>query len=1072
MLSPNNGRHVVLLPQDRQIMALTGMDEAQYRWFCRQAILHSKLRPGEPTAFIGTLIASLVIGAALSFASALLAPKPKQQSAAQLEVKDVQGQTLVNGARYTPKTGFDSVQNVVELGSTIPLVYANRQSIGGINYGGVRVNTNLLFSQIYSIGGGQLLRAVFLVGEADVDTLDPTQFAIGNNLISGYDLERRDAGRICLYYSKDGGRLVSGDYIAGVEPSEDVGNAENDGGGDVFQVRGPDNGWTNDFCYVSTPNNQTTFGLYGFIGNNMPFRINPVFRPAVIVENRVRGGGGDSTPQTEINCKGDDQQRAQRKKQDVQFAGRVGVTQGGGLSVGDTVELIIDSSTDANRTFQAGGGDGEVECNDIGQSVSSRQRSVDEQINYGDLYRIGSALGICVSRTSEAFVSDADNDPVGGGRSVSAIFEIIRPGSVSEYSLATIIGDGGLSATASSHLMQSAEANISTEREGKVVEIGFRSQMQINISGLCNFKDGRGYDKIDNDACFSDNGDLIENSTIVNFTSGTFSTYETRYSFFRIAYRVAGSGDDYTDLQQLFGVRSTTGVAVYNYIRFGFDTAERWDIRITPISGWEVRSGVQSGDLVVLDPHLDNVNFVESGSVTVWYTGEIVPRIQDTFCIESLNGSEVTGGSLNNGNFQPDDGNYMADAWARLAEGFMYNEIQATTDQPEHRVVYVNTVSENISNGVKFAPNYDDMAIVGMNIRSSKEISSLNQFSVYVNQGINSTSKFPDVLYDLLTNDRYGTGQVMSPAQIDKSSFDDAADWAVDRRYFFDGAISERVNIRSWGAETAQNFLLDLLMRNGKFALQPVANFDGPETITGLFSSGNILQDSFELSYVDEQDRIPPRISVIWREERQATGTLDKGLFPVLREVTVREQDTPADAPLEKIDLSDFCTSQKHAIDVAKWQCRTRRLTTHTISFKTIPSQAALDLGAVFKLGMETLTYDQPANGAIAANGEVTSWPPLGDGTYPVLLWDGQSSQLQEINLRISGGKATSYRSSVFCVSGSVSDTQTYKTMMLSYDEDGNIEVEAIYFPTNASGISDAANGFDNSINWIIEGEI
>ena len=44
--------------------------------------------------------------------------------------------------------------------------------------------------------------------------------------------------------------------------------------------------------------------------------------------------------------------------------------------------------------------------------------------------------------------------------------------------------------------------------------------------------------------------------------------------------------------------------------------------------------------------------------------------------------------------------------------------------------------------------------------------------------------------------------------------------------------------------------------------------------------------------------------------------------------------------------------------------------------------------------------------------------------------------------------------------------------MMLSYDEDGNIEVEAIYFPTNAAGVSDAANGFDNSVNWIIEGEI
>ncbi len=1065
MLTPNDGRHVVLLPQDKQIMSLTGMDEAQYRWFCRQAILHSKLRPGEPTAFLGSLIVSLIVGIALSYVSSLLAPKPKQPSAAQLDVKDVQGQTLVNGARYTPKTGFDSVQNVVEIGSTIPIVYANRQMIAGTAYGGVRVNTNLLWSQIYSIGGGQLLRSVFLVGEADVDNLDPTQFAIGNNVISGYDLERRNAGRICIYYSKDGGRLVTGDYIAGVEPGADSGNAQNAGGGDVFQVRGPGDAWTTDFCYVSTPSNQTTFGLYGFIGNNMPFRMNPVFRPAVIVENRVRGGGGDSTPETEINCSGDAQQRTARVKQDIKFAGQTGVTQGGSVGVGSIVLLTVYSSTDSDRIITKSSGS--LSCNDIGQAVSSRQRAVDEQLNYGDLYRLGSALGICVSRTEEAFVSDADNDPVGGGTTITAAFEIIRAGYVDTYSAGTLTSDGGTSATATSHVMQTAEANVSTERKGKIVELGFRSQMQVNISGLCNFKDARGYDRIDLDACFNDNGQLVQNSNLLNFTSGTYSTYEIRYSFFRIAYRVAGTDDAYTELSQLFGIRSTTGVAVYNYLRFEFPSESRWDIRVTPISGWEVRNNVATGSLEVLDPHYNNIREVSSNGVTVRYTGETVSRSKDTFGIESLNGSNVQGGSLNNGNFPTDDGIYMVDAWARLAEGFMYNEVSATTTQPEHQIVYINTVSPN-----KETPDYADMAIVGMNITSSKEINSLNQFSVYVNQGVNSTSNFPEVFYDLLTNKRYGTGNIMSPAQIDKPSFDAATAWAYDRRYFFDGAISEKVNLRSWGAATAQNFLLDLLMRNGKFTLQPVANFDGPETFTGLFTAGNIIDESFEFSYVDEQDRIPPRITVVWREERETSTATTKGLFPVVREVTVREQDTPEDAPLEKIDVSDYCTSQKQAIDIAKWQCRTRRLTTHTISFKTTPSQAALDLGAVFKLGMETVTYNQPANGAIAANGEVTSWPPLNDGTYQVLLWDGASTQLREVNLTITNGKATSYPSSVFCIRGTESATQSYKTMMLSFDEDGNMEVEAIYFPTDAAGNSDAAKGFDDSVNWIIEGEI
>ena len=110
MLTPN--RPIALLPQDRQIMQLTGMSEQDYRFFLRQTILHSKLRPGEPTAFLTALIVQLVIGVALTYLSTLLTPAPKQQQRGQPDQKTVQGQDLVNGARYTPKTGFDSEVNI------------------------------------------------------------------------------------------------------------------------------------------------------------------------------------------------------------------------------------------------------------------------------------------------------------------------------------------------------------------------------------------------------------------------------------------------------------------------------------------------------------------------------------------------------------------------------------------------------------------------------------------------------------------------------------------------------------------------------------------------------------------------------------------------------------------------------------------------------------------------------------------------------------------------------------------------------------------------------------------------
>lgn len=1187
MLNPN--RQIVLLPQDRQIMQLTGMSEKDYRFFMRQAILHSKLRPGEPTAFldpVSLFFIQLVIGIALSYLATLLAPKPKAPEAQNLDVNTVQGQNLVNGSRFTPKTGFDSVQNVVELGSVVPLVYSKRQVIDGTAYGGVRVNTNLIWSQIYSIGGGQLLRAVFLISEASITNLDPEQFAIGNNLINGYDLNS-DHGRITIYSSPDGGRLVSADRIAGQSAANDTGNAQNAGGGDVFQVLGVGNAWTTDFCYVSTPSNQTTFGLYGFIGSNFPFRVNPSFRSARKAE---------TNSSNELNCKNDDQQKAERQKQDFKFPGRAGVVVNadeneGRIFVSPTDEITVKilSSTDALRKFTDG--DGEASCGDVGQSVASRQRSNDEQINKGDVYRIGSALAICTSRSSAAFVSEADNDPVGTGTSTEATFEVLRSGHVDKWNESRLSEvDQGYNATQKSHIMQSAEAIFSTERQGRVVEVGIRSNLQVNISGLCNFKDARGYERIDFDACDKDNGKEINDANLTNFSSGQYSTFETRYSFFRVSYRVAGSNDAYAPIDQLFGVRSTTGVAVYNYLRFEFSESRRWEIRMTPISGWEVRSiDISPGDLEVLDPHLGNLRTVTSSGVTVSYTGEQVERIPATFAIQSLTpletqidtinttamiagkgyqagtydvildatsgpgrnarativvtvpnvtnpspppanipdpaGGSVTSltltgtGSLfsegdtlkirdpysvNNGANPPtylidqtttgvppvpapnppitqefsvdvtfvakkdlgngfDDGNFYADEWARLAESFIYNEITASTSQPEHQVVYINTITANTS-----TPNYDNMAIVGMNIRSSKEIKTLNQFSVYVNSGINATSSFPKVFLDLLTNDRYGTGQVLSSAQVDQASFTAASTFTDSRRYFFDGAISDKINIRSWGSETAANYLLDLVIRNGKFALEPVASFDTPEPITQLFTSGNILEDSFSLSFSDDQDRIPPKISVIWREERETSSTVSKGLFPVSREVTVRENSTPEDAPLEKIDISDYCTSQRHAIDLAKWTCLTRRLVTHSVTFKTTPTEAALDIGAVFKLGMETISYNQPQNGAIADDGTVTAWPEIADGTYAVLLWDGKDNAIKEVSLTIAGGKCAQ-SSAVFCLKNSISNVQSYKTQSLSFDEDGNIDVVATYYPTADSGYSQMVVGFDDS-NFAIEG--
>ena len=158
MLSPNN--RIVLLPQDREIMDITGMSEEEYRWFVRECYKNQKLRPGEPVALdpgtIGLILT--VVGILLQVAGALLAPKPKDQEDKTPEEETIEGQNVVRRDRFAPKSGFDSFQNVVDMGSVVPIIYCKREG----EYGGLRVNTNLLWSQVLSVGGGQFFKGYSL----------------------------------------------------------------------------------------------------------------------------------------------------------------------------------------------------------------------------------------------------------------------------------------------------------------------------------------------------------------------------------------------------------------------------------------------------------------------------------------------------------------------------------------------------------------------------------------------------------------------------------------------------------------------------------------------------------------------------------------------------------------------------------------------------------------------------------------------------------------------------------------------------------------------------------------------
>ena len=734
-------------------------------------------------------------------------------------------------------------------------------------------------------------------------------------------------------------------------------------------------------------------------------------------------------------------------------------------------------------------------CADVAGTVAGRQKTWDDAIIPGELYKVGSALAICTSRTDDVFVSEADLSS-GSGNEITAVFTAVKVGSVALNTQANIERDGDEYltgpgapyelrnvATVDGHVLRCALASVSTSRPCQAVEFGIRSRLGIRINGFCNLKDAISFGDADDRACLNRKNDIIERGSTLKvdvFQSNTITTTEERYSFFKISYREAGSGGAYTELGNTYGIRGATQQNVFNYVQLVMPSVKQWEFQMEPLSGFEVRAGTDIGTLYVLDARLSSRVVVTDGSVTVAFNGESVPRTAEQFSIAAVRGDGKGIPELDPNNYgAPSDRSYL-DTWGKLAEAFVYEEAQSSASSgPEHEVVYINEITPNAS-----APVYDGLALVGINVMSSVEWRQFGQFSCYVTGGktcrrlrnslsVGATHLFPDVLLDLMTNATYGAGDLITDNMIDLAAFEAAADWCQTRRYFFDGVQADRVNLRQWAADTAAANLLIFGENDGKFYLRPALQFTAV-SIKGLFTAGNIVEGSFKLQYLEPEEREPIQVSVRYREERASTDLTNPGIFPTEREVLVREASGSATDPVESIDLSDYVTSREHAIDAAKFIIRMRRIPTHAISFRTTHEGALAKFGPsdYIRVAMDETQYDEFNNGVVTAAGALVSTKPLADGSYNVIAWDGtDGTPPADGTLAVSGnGTQATPTGIVFTVKLPSTQVRTYQIERVTPDEESTFTIEAMHMPTNASGVLELADGFDTAGNWVIEG--
>ena len=1095
-----------MLPSDRYIAEILCLTEAQYRHFQIEARKRAAEGP-QPAVIGGTTavtlaIVNLVIGLGSVAVSLLLKPStpkaPGEQG--QQTQQQEEGNTVLRNSRFAPRYGFDSQQDIATLGSIIPIVYARKETLSGADYGGIRINMPMIWNQIVSLGGGQMIRGVFLLSEGTISSVDPNNFAIGSSTLHGYIFDSNAAteaaSRVTLYLSKEGGRIAGADRVAGRSNANDDGSSDSS---DVFQVY-----WNGaertDFCSSNRPSAQTAFGVYAPIGNDLMYKVNPVISPGV--RSQTGPGGGDEVT---VDCPVDAPKMNKRDKYRAEFSTFSGVNQINSttgtspgtptsVGVGDTVSYRLHNGSDWGTVFSTyGSSDDDAEAKDVASAVSALQKTWDDRLVEGELYKIGTALCVCTGRTSEEFVSEAELNG-SGGQAVVAGFTVVEPGVIKNFSASRLENVGGdlgprEKATTGGHLLRYARGSVSTSRACQAVEIGLKSNLGIRISNLCNFRDTKTYEYADTQWCqtFQNNPpeDIVNNF----YQSGVISAPVQRYSFFKIKYRTVGSSS-WTTLSNAYGVRSETQQAVFNYIRFEFSSIKIREFMFEPLSGFEVRQGYYGSALYVLDPKRSRAT-ISDGGINVVFNGENIGLNTNNFGIifgnavsalssdyvydEDTNGSDPTVTRNYNG-LPPVDNNTYIDDYGKLAETFVYSEISSTADSgPEHSIVYVNEIVPNNT-----APQYDNLALAGINIRASAEFQQFSQFSAYVTGGrectrllggSGATHLFPDILYDLMTNDRFGAGSFVKDYMIDTTEFTAAAQWCQDRKYFYDGAVSEPVNVRQWSADIAATHLLQFGESNGKYFLRPAISFTAVP-IAALFTAGNIAADSFKLQYFDPEDRDPIQVSARYREERTTTDPTSPGLFPVVREVLVREASASATDPIEQIDMSSYCTSREHAIDAAKFIVRMRRIPQHVINFSTTHEGVMSNIapGDYIKVAMDETEYDQFNNGAVTPEGALVSTKALADGSYDVVAWDGtEGTPPANTTLTVSNSGTTATPAGVvFTVKISGTQMRVYQIEGITSGDDGLFTIEAMHMPVNNRGVLEVADGFDTSGNWNI----
>ncbi len=1016
-----------LLPFEHELIKTLGISKDEYLEFV--ALYEHPDFKGQPTA-TGTewAIALAVLSIVGTVATVVATLLSQPQTPAFEAPRGGGGQPQTRDERFSPRFGFNSVQELAAYGDPVNLVYANRGTGTGANpNGGVRVASSLLWSAVRSYGSSQFIQMLLMLAGGALTAIDTEKSAFGQT-----PLRDLMSNALWTYFRPSGTGLLQ--WQDEVEDKESTDPTVYGTGYDTPYRIQPStaNSRTDGFSQAYSPNTANTVGIYGVVPIN------------VLLYLRNATGFKDAT---NLGIS----------------ASEIPWVYGTGDYVYEGNEVVITFNTVA---YDPGHSDTLVEAKEARRSVLSVFDNASD-------FKLGTALFRVLSITGNI---ETENTYV-RLRCTRSGYSPITP-----YEQADAYGGGGgLPNYAERYgdyytkaLVKIATAQYETVSPCHIVDFALRATAYRRISGAQ-------YEYGSNRAA----GRSVADNGIKNRTSLFVLRYKqagtSRYTTVPAIFAISRAADNENYIYFRFNSNMTNP-----------NSATHWVFELEPVSDPHRETEAyttynyleNNGDPVTYALPA----YIMSTGATIYPTIEFTGL--SLAAVQGFGRSSPVYPPFNRGpayltewdlfNYDSDHQiQFSFDAGPEITITSVTEQlIQPFSDFPQ---LYNNLslIGFNAYSGktIQDLRSFTVFATQGRSVRRLRTSGSDEygipwgnaSYTYYPASPDGASSLAPDIFLDTVLDKEDGIGNYAVVNALDLKQLAITKRFCIANNLFMDCVIADPRSWREFWVEVAPYNLLEFARIGGRETLVPAVPYDTTTgqisrtiNITALFNQGNILEDSYKEEYIDYGSNAQDIIANIIY-----TDMPDNAVFAKKKSVEVVLKDTvEVDAIRQTFDISSYVSNYSHAVLFGKLLCNSRRYVRQAIEFKTYPTSDPIFPGAYVYVDIGQNAWDAIRTGVVGKDGTLNT--PLAsnpaDGTYNFRLYRSDKGMVSLNGVTVINGvssQLTSYEGYLFVLGVEATTRRVFRVTEVQMDEEGEITIRATIYPCTTDGLSLIANFSD-----------